>query len=463
MQFSTECDSQPYEFPHSSAISSNFPSQNESNIWIFKLMLSIQSLSWLLKADYKTFVARQDPMSTLSEYNFGCIFQSFFNHQMPRTRFQSAADRLEFLRLEDGQTLVTLCVLCALGKSQMFQSFVQTITYQYPFNGNHAVLLLVVHEHSTANYQYLPLLHGLTLDQIQTIIECLSMLIFFDLSRFVRGEISYWSLVAAKSVQRTLQSGQFVLQQQVLDVFGSYGHIDCSGCMKFTEDAYQYYGSAITQLQQILSIANLPHDHYKKMHTDLMGLQLKWIQWLSIPKSLTSEGTELCLRLMSMMQVSDICDARSMYSAFEKLSETNRQTLLVELTKDCQGISNYCNQGIVLRHSSLILSNVIQRTNQISQETALTVMLTIFASLMQTVETYKRTNAQIGYVEVDISILNSLSSLWTEDYTFIGTVDNLNNVLSKLSLSLIPTNIPFKPIQTQELVRYMVLFKLNTL
>lgn len=424
-----------HEFPCLTEQTQNFQPQDEIVALNFKLMLSIQGLSWLLKRDHTSFVKHQSPTLELSKQSFTNISQFYFTS---RTK-----------NLEDVQTLVSLCVLCALGKSQAFQAFVQSITQQHPFNGNHSVFLLLQTEHA---YQYLPLLYGLTSTQIMTINECLSRLIFFDLSRFVNGEISYWNLVTSKTMQRTLDAGQLILQQQILQVLGSYGHIYYFSCMKFTENIYQKYFSVISKLQhwQYFSVTSQLQDQvFVKLQTDVMELQNQWIQRLFIPKALNSEEKQLLLKLMSMAQVSDIKEARSVFSAYDRLNEASKQTLLTEFNKSYQVLSNHVPQ-IVLCHSSLVLSNVIQRTSEleISQERALQVILTIFASILRTLESKSKEQVfqSIGFFEVDMSILNSHPQLWSTGCLFIGSVENVNNVISK-HLSLVPSQsyIPYYP------------------
>lgn len=439
-----------YEFPH---FSKKLPhlqtsSQNESDILNFKLMLSIQSLSWLLKSDYCSFANYQDSRAILSRQHFTWMSQLYFRDSLTTK--------------DDIQTLVVLCVLCSIGKAQKFQSFVHSVTRQCPFNGNHAVLLLLTHETSTGKYQYLPLINGLTYNQITIITECLQILVFFDLARFVNGEGSYWNLVVAKATKQTAKAGLFVLQQQLLEVFGSNGHISYFSCVKFTDDLYWRYFTALTSFQQIFLGSMQPQDHtYIKIHTDVMARQTKWIQDLNIPETISYDENQLFLRLMSMAQVSDRDSARSIFSAYKALTEVDKHTLLSELTKHCRLLPDR-HVGIVLRHSSLVLSNIVQRARIILQETAFKVVFTIFARTLKVVEAQRSSKPHFGHVEVDVSMLNTHANLWTSDFRFIGNVESLRSILDSLSLDMLPVNISMTPSHPQQKPKYIVLYKLNS-
>jgi hypothetical protein len=303
--------------------------------------VGVLALRWIHDGDYERFTRGQLREFRLSEDSFEWLQRLF------SSGLQSS---------EDLFALVLSMIINDLGKDPNLEKDYLEITGKRLADSNHDALLL-----EAAKADMVPSLDYLSSEKRDEIMKGLELGSELNAGQLAQAESVPINLEGLLNMRGHEHAFELKFLEQILDVAGALGHIDCTGAKNLIEPVFQAFKTVHeVSLDIIRGHSSLRQGYDKVLIKRGNMLSVKGFRRLSV----SDREERALLRLLTMGRTADLEQAELFSKAFHALDKRNKEQLVIGLNVD----GNVNETAVLPYYMPAIMSQALETTRDSSEE-----------------------------------------------------------------------------------------------
>ena len=308
---------------------------------INRTLVGILALRWIHDRDYARFTRGQVNQFRLTEESFESLRELFKD---------------TILSTDDLFALVLSMIINDLGKDPNLIKDYTKITQTQVSDQNHDQILL-----KAANADMIPSLRYLSPEKREEVIKGLELGSELNAGQVAQAESVPVNLEGLCDMRGHQHAFELKFLEQILDVAGSAGHIDCQGAKNFIEPVFQAFKTVREVSIDIIDGKSTVREGYDQVLTKRGNmLSVKGFRRLSV----SNDEDRALLRLLTMGRTADKEQADLFSKAFHALNKADKVQLIAGLNVD----GNVNETAVLPYYMPAIMSQTLETTRDLTED-----------------------------------------------------------------------------------------------